>query len=332
METKNSNVKLEETENRRRLHIGSFFVDLNESDFLELERIFGKTILLPVSSTKNKEMCLILGCKNETCRKGNSYCKDHYDCISPNPKSYEENETVEGLQKQVYDLKEKIYCAEEKNKKPDGYIYSGRFYYNLTGLTLHEPAKPVYFSPQVEKKLTDEEIKIIIKKEIHDIEDVSADVLKLCRDLYSKGVELGASLSPVPSNRIETKELRKKFINWYFDFDTETNPSMSQVFAFFCPHLSVSDEVKKPIEEITDEDAIEVAKIFGAKKPFLYERFENYIIVMDKNKSMNQFKVSIWFDSEINLTINEREIPISINVFKAYQYLQSKNYQLPKYY
>ncbi len=36
-----SNVKLEETHNRRRLHIGSFFVDLNESDYRELINIFG---------------------------------------------------------------------------------------------------------------------------------------------------------------------------------------------------------------------------------------------------------------------------------------------------
>ena len=33
-------VKLEETKNRRRLHIGSYFVDLNETDYMELIRIF----------------------------------------------------------------------------------------------------------------------------------------------------------------------------------------------------------------------------------------------------------------------------------------------------
>jgi hypothetical protein len=33
-------VKLETTKNRRRLHIGSFFSDLNETDYQELIRIF----------------------------------------------------------------------------------------------------------------------------------------------------------------------------------------------------------------------------------------------------------------------------------------------------
>ena len=35
-------VKLETTKRRRRLHIGSFFVDLNETDYKELINIFGK--------------------------------------------------------------------------------------------------------------------------------------------------------------------------------------------------------------------------------------------------------------------------------------------------
>lgn len=33
-------VKLVETENQRRLHIGSYFVDLNESEYWELVKIF----------------------------------------------------------------------------------------------------------------------------------------------------------------------------------------------------------------------------------------------------------------------------------------------------
>lgn len=35
-----SKVKLEETQGVRRLHIGSYFVDLNETDYRELVRIF----------------------------------------------------------------------------------------------------------------------------------------------------------------------------------------------------------------------------------------------------------------------------------------------------
>lgn len=41
-------VKLDETQNRRRLHIGSFFYDLNESEYHELVKIF--------SSAQNKEL------------------------------------------------------------------------------------------------------------------------------------------------------------------------------------------------------------------------------------------------------------------------------------
>lgn len=37
-----SRIKLEETKNRRRLHISSFFVDLNEIDYQELINIFGQ--------------------------------------------------------------------------------------------------------------------------------------------------------------------------------------------------------------------------------------------------------------------------------------------------
>lgn len=39
-------VKLEETKDRRRLHIGSIFVDLNETDYRELIKIFsGKSAM-----------------------------------------------------------------------------------------------------------------------------------------------------------------------------------------------------------------------------------------------------------------------------------------------
>lgn len=41
-------VKLETTSNKRRLHIGSFFVDLNETDYQELIRIFTKEIPAPI--------------------------------------------------------------------------------------------------------------------------------------------------------------------------------------------------------------------------------------------------------------------------------------------
>ena len=53
-----SNIKLVETKNQRRLHIGSFFVDLNESDFQELQTIFGtsKTKIKKLTKKEKKEV------------------------------------------------------------------------------------------------------------------------------------------------------------------------------------------------------------------------------------------------------------------------------------
>lgn len=51
-----SKVKLEETENRRRLHIGSYFNDLNESEYQDLVKIFSKKSSL--SGVKSREEVL----------------------------------------------------------------------------------------------------------------------------------------------------------------------------------------------------------------------------------------------------------------------------------
>lgn len=48
-------VKLEETKDIRRLHIGSFFTDLNESEYLELVRIFSKQSSFPSDEEIEKE-------------------------------------------------------------------------------------------------------------------------------------------------------------------------------------------------------------------------------------------------------------------------------------
>jgi len=48
-----SQVRLEDTPNRRRLHIGAFFVDLNETDYRELIDIFGKESGNPIHTLAN---------------------------------------------------------------------------------------------------------------------------------------------------------------------------------------------------------------------------------------------------------------------------------------
>jgi hypothetical protein len=61
-------VKLETTKDRRRLHIGSFFVDLNETDYLELIRIFSdeKKVIKSLSSNRND-------CDHDPIEKGQWY-------------------------------------------------------------------------------------------------------------------------------------------------------------------------------------------------------------------------------------------------------------------
>lgn len=47
-------VKLVETKNQRRLHIGMLFVDLNESEFQELQKIFGAGLLVDFKTWYDK--------------------------------------------------------------------------------------------------------------------------------------------------------------------------------------------------------------------------------------------------------------------------------------
>lgn len=115
--------------------------------------------------------------------------------------------------------------------------------------------------------------------------------------------------SPVLSNRIGLEELRGDFIQWVWG---NGKISADQVFDWFLPHLSISDEEKKPIEEITDEDAIEVDKIINPE----YITVSNYYTVT---------RGKIW----VSDLFKGLKVQNSINV---YQYLQSKNYQLPKFY
>lgn len=56
-------VKLEETTDRRRLHIGSYFVDLNETDYQELIRIFSEEERVKNLSSNLPVMRSVCECK-----------------------------------------------------------------------------------------------------------------------------------------------------------------------------------------------------------------------------------------------------------------------------
>lgn len=70
-------VKLETTKDRRRLHIGSFFADLNETDYQELIRIFtNENVVKNISS--NPVLADSAECTCDTCgRKAtiSKYCR-----------------------------------------------------------------------------------------------------------------------------------------------------------------------------------------------------------------------------------------------------------------
>jgi hypothetical protein len=54
-------VKLEETKDRRRLHIGSYFVDLNESEYHQLVNIFANRPKRQKKTTKEHETEIYVG-------------------------------------------------------------------------------------------------------------------------------------------------------------------------------------------------------------------------------------------------------------------------------
>lgn len=92
--------------------------------------------------------------------------------------------------------------------------------------------------------------------------------------------------------------------------------------------------ILKPLSAITDEDALEVAKIVGFENPEVYSRTEDYVLIQEKGKPVNNKSVSIWFDGEILADGSERttyEFSISEGISFVYQYLQSKGYDLPQY-
>lgn len=62
-------VKLETTKDRRRLHIGSFFTDLNETDYRELVRIFANEKVVNKNFIKPDVIKSVCKCGNDLTEK-----------------------------------------------------------------------------------------------------------------------------------------------------------------------------------------------------------------------------------------------------------------------
>jgi hypothetical protein len=83
-------------------------------------------------------------------------------------------------------------------------------------------------------------------------------------------------------------------------------------------------EEKKPLSKISDEDAIEIAKIYGLKgklkivRPTIEEAHHSVQVIEEK---------PIWKTFCVPKVWNIENQPILI---PAYQFLQSKNYELSK--
>lgn len=74
----------------------------------------------------------------------------------------------------------------------------------------------------------------------------------------------------------------------------------------------------KPLSEISDEDGVEVAKIFNSKN---IKRTPEYIVL---NKDNNTW---LWFDGEILSDSRVDQQPLQL--LEAYDFLRSKSYLLP---
>ncbi len=115
------------------------------------------------------------------------------------------------------------------------------------------------------------------------------------------------------------------------------NPSNAVV-----PHHNVNPDlihlVLKPLSEITDEDAIEVAKIVLGGKNWNVTRYEKHIHFLDVvevNGLQSFWAVNIFFlAGTISLNLHrpdEDNAQKCGDTLPAYQYLISKGYDLPNY-
>lgn len=187
-----------------------------------------------------------------------------------------------------------------KDKEPDGYIvtndlftsafYSSENKNDMRFIREHckrEDVKPVYFPPVPSNRIGDAE--------------------------YEKYLELKKSyVKPLSDESIitdlETIIRRETGCNYNY-----SNDASKAVFDWLKSLASpVSDEVKKPIEEITNEDAYNLAGILG---------FEN---IPKPHKNIKDFILSLFLNGKSEFVIHPS------NYMRGFKYLQLKNYELPK--
>jgi hypothetical protein len=105
--------------------------------------------------------------------------------------------------------------------------------------------------------------------------------------------------------------------NWWFSFTHEAKYNL--LIKYCMPIL-------KPISDITDEDAIGVAKMFGVTKKIKRHKSKNcYIMVHRGYDSISFIENDVTYEDGVSV---EGDVSRRLDV---YQYLQSKGYDLPQY-
>jgi len=211
-------------------------------------------------------------------------------------------------------------------------------------------------------------MKKLTEKEINDLAYQKAGSTSWCDSFsYSEGMKdlqkilFGSASPPIevskeekPMNIHERRDAEKskghicnhckaKIKGWVSDDIPNTTLSC---FCDSCKQYSRykywGNEEKKSLSSITDEDAIEVAKMLLSNPSDEYDikpeeiwaeietRHEDCISVNVIVHQIDGIAV-IGFNGDLQLTDDEGR-SISIFTLKAYQYLQSRNYILPTYY
>jgi hypothetical protein len=136
-----------------------------------------------------------------------------------------------------------------------------------------------------------------------------------------------------------TDEIKAKVFAQYLGQDAviETGEKYTEAFEDGITHVDghlidwfhEAETVKiklKPISAITDEDAIEVAKMFGVTKKIKRHKSNNcYFVVHGGYDSISFIENDVTYEDGVSV---EGDVSRRLDV---YQYLQSKGYDLPQY-
>lgn len=133
-----------------------------------------------------------------------------------------------------------------------------------------------------------------------------------------------------------TKEERRSVFHLYHKQEVVWRGHTYPGFHYFKGLLEdLQDEtqlVLTPLDKITDEHAIEVAKLVMGNgiEPWIVVRYEKHIYYLDVVRG--NFTVNIyWLGKEIK-SFYDGQIPVGQDTYLAWQYLQSVGYAVPIYF